>query len=133
MIVTRTGSKLWRFAYRYDGKQKLLALGQYPIVSLLDARIKRDNAKRLLTEDIDPSVERKAERRDARMARANTFEAVAKELMDKFEGGVELCERLPLAVPLSAERCDAGLNLDQPFAVLNLCKRLRRSGSKAQL
>ena len=85
MLVTTTGSKLWRFAYRYDGKQKLLAIGPYPIVSLVDARAKRDDAKRLLAEDIDPSVERKAERRQARIARANTFEAVAKELMEKFE------------------------------------------------
>jgi len=85
MPVTTTGSKLWRFGYRYDGEQKLLAIGSYPIVSLLDARAKRDDAKRLLADDIDPSVERKAERREARIARANTFEAVSKELMEKFE------------------------------------------------
>jgi hypothetical protein len=86
MLVTTTGSQLWRFGYRYDGKQKLLAIGPYPIISLLDARAKRDDAKRLLAEGIDPSVERKAERREARIARANTFEAVAKELMEKFRG-----------------------------------------------
>jgi hypothetical protein len=81
MLVTKTGSKRWRYAY----KQKLLALGQYPVTSLADARIKRDDAKKLLAEGIDPSVNRKEERRNARMARANTFEAVAKELMDKSE------------------------------------------------
>jgi len=85
MLVTKTGSKLWRYAYNFDAKQKLLALGQYPVISLADARTKRDDAKRLLAEGIDPSVERKAERRDARIARSHTFEAVAKELMDKFE------------------------------------------------
>lgn len=85
MLVTTTGSKLWRYAYSFDAKQKLLALGQYPIVSLADARTKRDDAKKLLAEGIDPSVERKAERRNARIARNNTFEAVAKELMEKFE------------------------------------------------
>ena len=85
MLVTETGSKLWRYAYSFDAKQKLLAIGQYPLISLADARIKRDSAKKLLAEGIDPSVERKAERRQARMARSNTFEAVAKELMDKFE------------------------------------------------
>jgi hypothetical protein len=71
MLVTKTGSKLWRYAYNFDAKQKLLAIGQYPLISLADARIKRDNAKRLLADDIDPSVERKAERRQARMARSN--------------------------------------------------------------
>jgi hypothetical protein len=85
MLVTKTGSKLWRYAYSFDAKQKLLAIGQYPLVSLADARIKRDNAKKLLAEGIDPSVERKAERRDARIARSSTFEAVAQELMGKFE------------------------------------------------
>ena len=85
MLVTKTGSKLWRYAYRFDAKQKLLAIGQYPLVSLADARTRRDNTKRLLADGIDPSVERKAERRQARMARSNTFETVAKELMDKFE------------------------------------------------
>jgi len=85
MLVTKTGSKLWRYAYNFDRKQKLLALGQYPVTSLADARVKRDDAKKLLAEGIDPSVNRKEERRNARMARANTFEAVAKELMDKFE------------------------------------------------
>ena len=85
MLVTTTGSKLWRFSYRFDAKQKLLALGQYPVVSLADARIKRDDAKKLLGDGIDPSVERKEERRKARIARSNTFEAVAAELMDKFE------------------------------------------------
>jgi hypothetical protein len=69
MLVTTTGSKLWRFGYRFDDKQKLLAIGQYPIVSLADARAKRDDARKLLAEGIDPSVERKAERRNARIAR----------------------------------------------------------------
>jgi integrase len=85
MLVTTTGSKLWRYAYNFDAKQKLLALGQYPVISLADARAKRDDAKRFLADGIDPSVERKAERRQARMARSNTFEAVADELMDKFK------------------------------------------------
>jgi hypothetical protein len=85
MLVTTTGSKLWRFGYRFDATQKLLALGQYPVTSLADARIKRDDAKKLLAEGIDPSADRKEERRNSRIARANTFEAIAKELMDKFE------------------------------------------------
>src|ERR1700752_5415252 len=85
MLVTTSGSKLWRFSYRFDTKQKLLALGQYPLTSLADARIKRDDAKKLLAEGIDPSVNRKEERRNPRMARVNTFAAVAKELMANAE------------------------------------------------
>jgi hypothetical protein len=62
MLVTQTGSKLWRYAYNFDAKQKLLAIGQYPLVSLADARTRRDNAKRLPADGIDPSVERKLAR-----------------------------------------------------------------------
>ena len=50
-----TGSKLWRFAYRFGGKQKSLALGRYPATTLLQARMGRDNAKVQLEEGTDPS------------------------------------------------------------------------------
>jgi integrase len=84
LLVQPNATKLWRLAYRYDGKQKLLALGQYPVISLADARIKRDAAKKLLADGVDPSIERKTERRTAQMSRRNTFKAVAEELMVKF-------------------------------------------------
>jgi integrase len=84
LLVQPNATKLWRLAYRYDAKQKLLALGQYPAISLTDARLKRDAAKKLLSAGVDPSIERKAERRAAQMSRRNTFEAVAEELMIKF-------------------------------------------------
>ncbi|WP_396604544.1 tyrosine-type recombinase/integrase [Bradyrhizobium sp. YCK136] len=91
MLVTKGASKLWRLSYRFDGKQKLLAIGQYPVITLADARTKRDAAKKLLAEGIDPSEARKAERRAASIARSNTFKAVADELMEKFraEGNAE--------------------------------------------
>ncbi|TIR46619.1 MAG: DUF4102 domain-containing protein, partial [Mesorhizobium sp.] len=54
--VQPTGSRLWRLAYRFDGKQKLLALGSYPLLSLAEARQARDEAKRLLMKGIDQSI-----------------------------------------------------------------------------
>lgn len=57
--VTATGSKLWRMAYRFEGKQKLLSFGAYPAVSLKDARHRRDEARELLAKGIDPGVEKK--------------------------------------------------------------------------
>lgn len=57
--LTPQGSKLWRLAYRFDGKQKLLALGRYPETSLADARNLREQAKALLAKGIDPSTEKK--------------------------------------------------------------------------
>src|SRR5271165_2958519 len=59
MLVQPTGGKLWRLAYRFAGKQKTLALGVYPAVSLADARDGRDEAKKLLAKGVDPSVQRK--------------------------------------------------------------------------
>ena len=47
-MVTPTGGKLWRFKYRFDGKEKKLAFGTYPEISLLDARQRRDDARRLV-------------------------------------------------------------------------------------
>ena len=53
--VETSGSRLWRFKYRHGGKEKLLALGAYPDVTLKRAREKRDQARRLLADEVDPS------------------------------------------------------------------------------
>lgn len=53
--VTPTGSKLWRMAYRFEGKQKLLSFGAYPTLSLRDARKLREEAKEQLVKGIDPA------------------------------------------------------------------------------
>jgi integrase len=84
--VTPAGSKLWRYRYRSNGKASMLALGEYPEVSLADARSRRDEARALLTAGKDPSAERRQEARRAREARGNTFEAVAREWITKLEG-----------------------------------------------
>lgn len=57
-------SKLWRLKYRYFGKEKRISLGHYPLVSLAEAREKRDEAKKLLLRDIDPSVAKHDRRRE---------------------------------------------------------------------
>jgi hypothetical protein len=62
LMVTPTGGKLWRFKYRFEGKAKLLALGSYPEISLLNVRQRRDEARRLLAQGIDPSADRKAQK-----------------------------------------------------------------------
>jgi integrase len=82
MLVQTTGSKLWRLAYRFAGKQKSLALGIYPTVSLADARAERDEAKKLLARGIDPSAQRKANKQ---LGKDSSFRAVAEELIAKLE------------------------------------------------
>lgn len=79
LLVQPSGSKLWRMGYRYGGKQKTLAFGQYPAVSLAAARVARDDAKRHLRSNEDPSTVNKAQQAEKKLAAASTFRAVAEE------------------------------------------------------
>jgi integrase len=83
LLIQPHGSKLWRMAYRFDGKQKTLALGIYPTVGLQEARERRDAAKRLLAKGIDPSAQRRLDKQAA--ATGNTFKAVAEEVLEKLQ------------------------------------------------
>ena len=82
LLVCKNGSKLWRFAYRFAGKQKTLALGVYPVVSLEEARKRREEAKKLLARSIDPSVQRKSNKQ---AGKDGGFRAVAQEVIAKLE------------------------------------------------
>ncbi|MBF0184361.1 MAG: tyrosine-type recombinase/integrase [Magnetococcales bacterium] len=84
ILVTETGSKLWRFAYRFDGKQKRLALGSYPDVPLKLARERRDEARQLLARGIDPGEHRKIAKERDESRTENSFESVAREWLAKF-------------------------------------------------
>jgi integrase len=78
--VHPNGSKLWRLAYRFGRKQKLLSLGPYPTVSLSDAREEREKAKKLLLKAIDPSEARKSAKAE-QLAMLVTFRSIAEELL----------------------------------------------------
>lgn len=80
-LHVKLAGKYWRMSYRFAGKQKLLALGVYPAVSLLKARQRRDKARELLADGIDPSTAKKEGKRADAMAAANTFELVAREFL----------------------------------------------------
>jgi integrase len=85
VLVTAGGSRLWNLSYRFLGKQKTLAIGKYPAVGLSEARRAREAAKRRLAGGVDPSAERKAERRRKVMANSSTFQAVADEWFHQNE------------------------------------------------
>jgi len=80
--VFSNGSKLWRWKFRVGGKEKRLALGAYPTVSLKDARAKRDEEKAKLLGGMDPALERKRGKVAAKISAANTFAAVAREYIE---------------------------------------------------
>jgi integrase len=75
--ITPTGGKLWRWKYRFEGKEKLMAMGQYPDVSLADVRGRHAEARRLLASGVDPMVTRKTEKAAKREAGANSYQAIA--------------------------------------------------------
>ena len=83
--VFPTGSKLWRYKYRYNGKEKRLALGSYPNVKLGEARRKRDAARSQLNDGIDPLLERKRAKASRRLGASNTFSSIAEEYIRKRE------------------------------------------------
>ncbi len=80
LLVTAAGGRLWRLKYRMAGREKLLALGAYPDVSLADARQRRDDARKLVAAGIDPGERRRLEK----LAAGTTFEAVAREWHGRF-------------------------------------------------
>ncbi|WP_256579986.1 MULTISPECIES: tyrosine-type recombinase/integrase [unclassified Pseudomonas] len=77
--VTKAGSKLWLFRYYWEGRQQRMSLGTYPEVSLKQARSRRDDARRLLADNINPCEHRKQQRHAAEVAEKHTFEAVYNE------------------------------------------------------
>jgi integrase len=79
LVVMPNGSKYWRLRYFFDGKEKTLALGVYPDVSLADARERRANAKKHLAAGTDPVEAKKRAKREESLKAANTFEAIALE------------------------------------------------------
>ncbi|CAM2191228.1 Integrase [Paraburkholderia kururiensis] len=81
--VTPTGGKWWRFKYRIDGKEKRLSLGVYPDVGLQKAREKRDDARKLVADGVDPSAHRRAQKQARADANANSFEVVTREWLEK--------------------------------------------------
>jgi integrase len=84
LLVTPSGGKLWHFKYRFDQKEKKLALGTYPEISLADARQRRDEARRQIAHGIDPGAVRKAQKQaDTKVT--ETFEVIAREWHEKFK------------------------------------------------
>ncbi len=81
LLVTPKGGQYWRYKYRYQRIEKLLALGTWPRVSLKEARSKRDDARKLLDKNIDPSAQRQAEKR----SKSDTFKTLAEEWLTRQE------------------------------------------------
>lgn len=131
--VRPNGARYWRLKYRYAGKEKLLALGVYPGVTLKEAREKREAAKKKLAAGVDPGEARKAEKRTQFTNAENSFEAVAREWHAKFSGdlseshAMRNLRRLELHVfPYIGKR--PTMELDAP-SILDVLQRIERKGT----
>lgn len=91
ILVKPNGSKHWHLKYRFNGKEKLMSYGPYPLISLKDAREKRDRDRRLILEGIDPSTVKRERKRASEVARRGRFDVLANELLEKnrIEGRAE--------------------------------------------
>ena len=74
LYVTPNGSRYWRLKYRFMGKEKVLALGVYPEVSLVEAREKREDARKLLTSNIDPNMAKQQQKHIAAISAENNMD-----------------------------------------------------------
>src|SRR5271156_5416382 len=134
LLVQPNGSMLWRLKDRLFGKERALSFGAYPTVSLADARVKRDEAKKLLDNGKDPSSERRIERLARESAARNTFGLIAEEYIEnlKANGMAEITVEKnrwllhDLAKPL-ANRPIAEIT---PAELLDLLKRVEKSGRR---
>ena len=136
MHLTPNGSKFWRFAYSFAGKEKLLSLGPYPEITLADARLRRDEARKLLAKGVDPSQQRKADKTNAIECAEFTFEVVAREWLEvkSHEWGTAHLEKETLrldkhAFPWIGHKAIQELSVDD---VLPTIRRVFKSGHLEQ-
>ncbi len=87
LLVHTNGSKYWRFKYRYNNKEKNLSLGVYPEVTLKKARTKRDRARELLADGVDPSLQKQIDKGQSFEDTENSFKKVAEEWFIKRRAG----------------------------------------------
>ncbi|CAE6869947.1 Prophage integrase IntS [Paraburkholderia domus] len=133
LLVTPSGGKRWVLKYRFGGKEKSLALGTYPAVTLVEARKRRDEARDRLAAGIDPSETKKAEKRTQRLNAENSFEAIAREWHAKYaptwsEGhGARILRRLEVdAFPWIGGKPMVDL---APPHVLDVLRRVEKRGA----
>lgn len=134
LLVEPNGSKLWRFRYRFAGKENMLTLGPYPDVSLAEAREKRNEARKLLANGQDPSALRRSQKAADATAAANTFGAITSDYLAKLEkeGAAEstLSKNRWLLEDLASPLTPRPITQITPAEILSVLKRIEASGRR---
>lgn len=133
VIVRPSGGKLWRFKYRFAGKEQQLSIGTYPDVGLKTARARHDEARALLSEGIDPAADRKRKAIAAAIAVANTFGAVATEFVEKRErdgmAGATMIKLRWFASLLQKDMGSRPVSEIEPVELLTAIKKIEKLGN----
>jgi integrase len=132
VLVEASGSKLWRVRFRFGGKANMMSLGPYPLVSLKEAREKRDQIKKQIIAGINPSVRKKLDRIDA--SSPNTFGAIA----DEYIANLKANEAAPITVSknrwyledLAAPIRERPVTEIVPAELLDILKKIETSGRR---
>lgn len=134
LLVEPGGGKLWRLRYKFGGKEKMLSLGSFPAVSLADARVKRDDAHKLLANGIDPSDQKKQDRLIAEVAGRNTFGAIAEEYVRRLEASgvtqVTLNKNRWLLLDLASPLAKRPIAKITPLEILVLLQKHEKAGRR---
>ncbi|ANV99319.1 tyrosine-type recombinase/integrase [Bradyrhizobium icense] len=134
LLIETSGSKLWRFRYQFDRKEKMLSLGSYPDISIAQARTKRDEARAVLATGVDPARKREQDKVTASIAAANTFGVVAAEYIARLgtEGASEstISKNKWLLQDLAASLTRRPIAEVTSAEILLLLQRIEQSGRR---
>ena len=134
LLIQPNGSKLWRFRYFFAGKENMLTLGAFPVVSLASAREKRTDARRLLSDGIDPSQQRKTEKVANAVAAENTFASLVadyiKWLEEKGSAEATVTKNRWLLEDLASPLANRPITAITPAELLELLLKIERTGRR---
>jgi len=134
VIVRPSGGKLWRFKYRYLGKEQQLTVGIYPDVGLKEARLRRDEARKIVAAGGNPAFEKKRAAMAAKISANNTFFAIAEEYIDKREReglkDVTTSKARWLLSQLAGDIGERPIAEIEPYELLQVLKRVELSGRR---
>jgi integrase len=134
LLVNTGGSKLWRLRYRFGGKQNMLSLGSFPEISLATARSKRDDARKLLAQGIDPSQQKKLDKIAAATAANNAFGAIVEEhltaLRETGKAAITIEKNRWLLCDLAAALSNRPIAEITPVEILPILKRVEKLGQR---
>jgi integrase len=134
LLVESNGSKLWRFRYRFDRKEKMMSLGSFPEVSLASARTKRDEARKLVAAGTDPSQQRLLDKIAAAASAKNSFGAIVEDYLEELaEKGVAestMSKNRWLLQELAQPLSKRPVTEIKPAEILPILKRVEKSGRR---